>query len=300
MTAWLILLTMINHPAACNTVASDWILGTDLAHALPAFSGIPKDAKVTYAPAPGQQRQFLYPELKRIGMKYGIDVPQDTRTCFEWSRQPLTESAVRAAIRETLNMPRARVDVLAISRATIPEGRLEFPLSGLSAPNTDAATPVIWRGRVLFSGHKEFAVWARVRVAATMTRVIAVESLSPGKAIEKNQIRLESYDDFPLHVDVARDLDEVIGRTPRRLVRASLPVMRADLAEPFQVQRGEQVDVTVISGAAQVELEAVAQTSGRQGDMITLTNPRSGKQFRARVEGKDRALLVAGLRTAVQ
>ena len=301
MTAWLILLTMVNHPAACNIVASEWILGTDLARALPAFSGMPRDAMVAYSPAPGQKREFPYPELKRIGLKYGIEVPQDAHACFEWTRQPLTESAVRAAMRDALNLPDARVEVLSISHTTVPGGKLEFPLSGLSASSgIDPATPVIWRGRVLFSGHKEFVVWAKVKVAATMTRVIATEALAPGKAIEKNQIRLEAYDDFPLHVDVARDLDEVIGRTPRRMIRASLPVMRADLAEPFQVQRGEQVAVTVISGAAQVELEAVAQSSGRQGEMITLTNPRSGKQFRARVEGKDRALLMAGLGTAVQ
>jgi len=299
MTAWLILLTMINYPA-CNTVASDWILGSDLARAVPAFSGMPRDTMIAYSPAPGQRREFLYPELRRIATRFGTDVPRDARACFEWARQPLTESAVRAAIREALNMPDARVEVLSISRTAVPEGKLEFPISGLSALNVDSATPVIWRGRVLYSGHKEFAVWAKVKVAATMTRVIAVESLTPGKAIEKGQIRLETYDDFPLHVDAARDLNEVIGRTPRRLVRANLPVMRADLAEPFQVQRGEQVDVTVISGAAQVQLEAVAQTSGRQGDMITLTNPQSGKQFRARVEGKDRALLMAGLRAAVQ
>jgi flagella basal body P-ring formation protein FlgA len=102
------------------------------------------------------------------------------------------------------------------------------------------------------------------------------------------------YDDFPLRNDVARSLDEVIGRVSRRAIRAELPVFRSDLMEPYQVQRGEIVQVTAISGAAQLSMEAVAQSSGRQGDTISLKNERSGKTFLARIEGKDRALVVVG------
>jgi flagella basal body P-ring formation protein FlgA len=71
-----------------------------------------------------------------------------------------------------------------------------------------------------------------------------------------------------------------------------LPLFRSDLIEPLQVQRGDMVDVTAISGSAQLHLPALAETPGRQGDMISLKNPHSGKIFRARVEGKDRALVM--------
>ncbi len=300
MTAWLMLLTMLNHSSVCQNVQGEWILGADLARALPAFSAAPRDAAIGYSPAPGASRAFLYPELKRIGMKYGIAVPGNSRACFAWKVRRVTEDAVRTAILESLQMPQARVDILAISQAPAPEGKLEFPLSGLSVSSVvDPATPILWRGHVRFAGKRRFAVWARVRVAATMTRVVAVESLPPGKPVEKDQVRLETYDDFPLHKDIARDLDEVIGRMPLRAIKAHLPVLRTDLAESFQVRRGERVDVTVISGAAQLELEAVAENSGRQGETITLTNPRSHKTFRARIEGKGRALLVAGQRGLV-
>jgi flagella basal body P-ring formation protein FlgA len=70
-------------------------------------------------------------------------------------------------------------------------------------------------------------------------------------------------------------------------------VFRADLIEPFQVQRGDLVDVTAVAGAAQLHVPAVAETPGRQGDLITLKNPHSGKIFRARIEGKDKALVMA-------
>ena len=305
MTAWLVLATIFNqtvsnqtvfnHPAACQNIQGEWILGADLARALPAFASMPRDAALGYSPAPGASRVFLYPELKRIATKYGVTLAGDSKVCFEWKVRRVTEEAVRAAIIESLHVPGARVDILAISQAPAPDGKLEFPLSGLSiSSGVEPGTPVLWRGHVSYAGSRKFAVWTRVRVTASMTRVVAVESLAPAKPVEKNQVKLETYEGFPLHNDIARDLEEVIGRVPRRAIRARLPVLRADLAEPFQVQRGERVEVTVISGAAQVELEAVAETSGRQGEMITLTNPRSGKPFRARIEGKDRALLLAG------
>ncbi len=69
-------------------------------------------------------------------------------------------------------------------------------------------------------------------------------------------------------------------------------MFRADLIEPLQVQRGDLVDVTAIAGAAQLRMPALAETPGRQGDMISLKNPRTGKIFRGRIEGKDKALVM--------
>lgn len=295
MTAWLVLLTMINHPEVCQNIQGEWIVGADLARALPAFRTVPAAAALGYSPAPGTRRVFLSPELKRIATKYGVAAPDDARACFEWKVGLITEEAVRAAIRESLHAPAARVEVLSVSKTPAPEGKLEFPLSGLSVSGAvDPATPVLWRGHVGYAGTRQFSVWAKVRVAASMTRVVAVESLASAKPIEKNQVRIESYDEFPLHIDVARDLEQVVGRVTRRLIRANQPVMLTDLAESLQVQRGDRVGVTVISGAARLELEALAETSGKQGDVVTLTNPRSGKSFQARIQGKDRALLVTG------
>ncbi len=76
-------------------------------------------------------------------------------------------------------------------------------------------------------------------------------------------MRIETYDDFPLRNDIARNLEEVVGRMPRRALRMGLPVFRADLIEPFQVQRGDLVDVTAIAGAAQLRMPALAETPGK-------------------------------------
>ena len=292
MTAWLFLLTMLSHPG-CEIVSGEQIVGADLSRTVPVFAAMPRDTVIGYSPAPGARRIFHFQELQRIGAQNSIVVPPDSEACFQWKMQTFTDDAVRAAMRESLNAPDARIEILARSKEPAPEGKLSFLQSGLSAAtNTDASTPVTWRGYVLYNSTRRFSVWARVRVSTTMPRVVAREPLTPGKAIGKDQVRLETSEDFPLRNDAARSLEEVIGRVSRRAVRVGLPILRSDLAEAFQVERGDTVEVTAVSGAAQLELEAVAEVSGRQGDVISLRNPRSSKMFRARVEGKGRAIVM--------
>jgi flagella basal body P-ring formation protein FlgA len=297
MTVWFLFLSMMMaHSGPCEMISSDRISGEDLARALPAFSGkLPGDAVIGMSPAPGSRRSFGATELQRIGAPYGVSVAPDAQACFEWRLQTITGESVRKAIRDSLQMPDARIDVLTISGNQTPLGKVVFPISGLLASTlTGPDTPVTWRGEVQYPGSRKFSIWARVKISATMTRVVATELILPGQTVTPNQVRIETYDDFPLRSDIARNLEDVVGRMTRRPLREGLPVFRADLIEPFQVQRGDLVNVTAIAGAAQIQLPAVAETQGRQGDMVSLRNPRSGKTFRARVEGKDKALVMIG------
>jgi flagella basal body P-ring formation protein FlgA len=294
MSVWLLFFSMIAHSGPCEIIANDRILGADLAKALPAFlNKMPGDAVIGYSPAPGTRRVLKSVELQRIGAPYGVAVAPDAEACFEWSLQPLTDDVIRAAILHSLQSPDAHVDVLAISGNQAPAGKVSFPLSGLLASTlTGPETPVTWRGEVLYHSSRKFSIWARVKISATTTRVVATQLILPGQTVAPAQVKVETCDDFPLRNDIARNVDEVVGRMPRRAIREGLPVLRSDLIEPFQVQRGDLVDVTAIAGAAQLHVPALAETPGRQGDLITLKNAHSGKIFRARIEGKDKALVM--------
>jgi flagella basal body P-ring formation protein FlgA len=294
MHVWLLFFSMITRTGPCETIANDRILGEDLAKIVPGFlDKMPGDTVIGYSPAPGTRRVFTSVELNRIGAPYGVTVAPDAEACFEWSVQPLTKDVVRTAILDSLQSTDARIDVLAISGSLAPAGKISFPVSGLLASTiTGPDTPVTWRGEVLYHGSRKFSIWARLKISSTMSRVVATQLILPGQTVTPDQVRIETYDDFPLRNDIARNLEEVVGRMPRRALRLGLPVSRADLIEPFQVQRGDLVDVTAIAGAAQLHVPALAETPGRQGDLITLKNAHSGKFFRARIEGRDKALVM--------
>ena len=295
MNVWFLFFALLPQPQACEAIQADQIVGEDLSRAMPAFSRIPGDAVIENSPAPGTRRVFAPAELLRIGKRYGIDAPANTSICFEWKMRTLAEEDVRDAIRASLPSSPVRIEVLSISKTQAPEGKLVFPLSGLSAStNVDPATPVTWRGEVVIHSARRFTVWARVRLSASMPRLVAKTLLLPGQPVTADQIQVETMDGFPLRNDLVRNIDDAVGRTPLRAIRPGAPILRADLREPFQVQRGESVQVTAIAGAARLRTEAVAENSGRAGDTISLRNPRSGKSFRARIEGRDQAVVIAG------
>lgn len=295
MNIWLVVWSMMAHPTQCQAIANDRIFGADLAKAIPGFANkIPADAVIGYSPLPGARRSFSMQELQHIGAPYGVAVEPGADACFEWSTQTLTPEMVQAAMRDSLQLPQAHIEILELPKGRVPAGKIRFPIAGLVASTLSAPeTALTWHGEVLPGGSRKFPISVRVKISARTTRVVAMQALTPGETIAVSQVRVEEYDDFPLRNDVARDLNEALGRMARRPLHAGQPILRADLIEPLQVQRGEAVNVTAISGAAELHLIAIAETPGRQGDVISLKNSHSGKSFRARIEGKDRAVVIA-------
>jgi flagella basal body P-ring formation protein FlgA len=263
----LLFLSAMNQGTHCTAIGHDRIRGEDLARAIPALASIPPDAVIGYSPAPGARRAFNSSEIRRIGMKYGIDTVPPGDACFEWTMRTLDSDQVQAAMRDALATPDARIDILAIKPSAAPEGTLSFQVAGLSASRgIDPATPVTWRGYVSYSEGRKFAIWASVRVRATVTRIVAVSPLPVGQTILPTHVRLETYEDFPLDNGIARSLEEVVGQSPVRSIRPGAPIYRSQLTAPTQIHQGDSVRV-------------------------------SGQRFKARVEGKGRAILTSGLAT---
>jgi flagella basal body P-ring formation protein FlgA len=137
----------------------------------------------------------------------------------------------------------------------------------------------------------DFPVWARVRIIANMTRVVATTNIPSGKPIQKNQVRLESCEDLLLDEATARNLDEVVGYVPKSLLRAYLPIRKTQLAALPDVAKGALVDVEVFAGATRLMVKGKAQADGFKGSTILVRNLSSGKDFRARVAGKDQVIV---------
>ena len=131
-------------------------------------------------------------------------------------------------------------------------------------------------------------MWAKVRVIASTTRVVAIANIPSGKPIQSNQVRLESCEDSVLDETAARNLDEVIGYRPKSVLRAYFPIRRTQLSPPADIAKGELIDVQVFAGAAHLVVKAKAQSEGFKGSTILMRNLSSGKDFPAMVVGKNR------------
>lgn len=278
---------------ACREVVGERILARDLAVAIPAFGALVPELPVAVAPVPGSQRIMHVAELASLARANSIEPATLEDLCFEWPMQSLDRVAMMEAMRASLNAPEAAIEIVEMSRNRVPHGRIEFPRDHLGTPAAGGVrVPMLWRGNVVYGEARHFAIWARVIITDTVVRVVTLESLRAGQPVERSQLRLETTQGFPLGQNLARSVEQVAGHLPLRPIPAGSPVHVDQLAAPFDVNRGDVVDVEVRSGAARLSFSGKAETAGRTGDMVAIRNEGTNRLFQARVNGKGRALVL--------
>ena len=278
---------------ACREVETEQVLARDLAAAIPAFGTLEPQLPVAFAALPGSQRIMHAAELVSLARRHSIELSSAEDLCFAWPMQPLERAAVMEAMRASVQGSAAIIEIFETSRSPIPRGRIEFPRDRLGTPAAAGSrVPVLWRGDVVYGAGRRFAIWARVTVTTRDVRVVAIESLKAGQPVSAGQLRLEPVEGFPMPAKIARSIEQVAGRLPLRPLSAGAPIRLDQLAAPFDVNRGEMVDVEVLSGATRLSFSGKAETAGRSGDVVAIRNESTQRLFQARVNGKGKALVL--------
>ncbi len=278
---------------ACVAIDGDRILAGQLAESIPWFAAFPPDTLAGYTPQPGVRRYIGGSTLQRLAAQFGVPDDAAGDLCVERRVQPVPEEEMRAAMLKSLEATTAALEIVEASRLPAPAGRVEFPMSGL-ARAADTSNVAVWKGFVRYDGNRRFPIWARVKLAGSCTAMVASEDLPAGAAIRASQVREEAKVCFPGSTQGHVALSDVVGKTPRRLLKAGSPVSMASLARPLQVKRGESVTAEAREEGVLLKIDAVAETAGAIGDTIVVRNPSTGKRFAARV---DAAGAVTALKT---
>jgi flagella basal body P-ring formation protein FlgA len=272
----------------CRFLAHNRILGSDLAAASAAFAAAPPDLVIGNAPLPGARRLFEPAELIRIAYSNHLDVAGVTPLCFERSTAPLNPELVKAAMRQTLGIPLARIEILTISKYPAPQGELVFARDSLMQPAS--GNEAVWNGYVAYDGGR-FPVWARIRLTTLQSRLVSAVDLMAGHVVESTDLRVEEAYEFPRRLPPLTTIGAAVGLVTRRAIPALSILTGAMLEVPNDVERGQTVMVEVHSGGAVLKLEAKAESAGHRGDTVSVRNATSGMLFRAEIEGKGRVLV---------
>lgn len=283
-----ILLAVNTLPPGCRTIDNDKVVASDMAASIPAFGQLPGDFLLGYVSATGTPRIFHGADLERIAKNRGLDLHDLPDVCLARRTFIPQPAQIRDAMLASLGMRGVKIEVVTSDQRLAPSGQLVFPRDGIQLPAVPS-TEVIWHGYVLFGDELKFPVWARAKITASMTRVVAVTDLPARRPIQANQVRLESCEDSPLDEITARNLDEVIGYLPKGSIKAAVPIRRSQIERPPDIAAGDTVRVDVYDGGAHLMLEARAESAGFKGSNIMIRNVSSGKSFQARVTGKDQA-----------
>ncbi len=279
----------------CVRVDREVVVAADLAAILPTLAQADPALVIAYAPSPGVTRLLSAATLSMAAHKGNIvepNVPAEG-VCVQRRVRILGEAELRAAMMASLDNDRAQLTIVDYSRMAVPDGLLGFPLTGLNAPPRVAPdSPVLWRGRVNYDRASSVQVWAKVRITVPRTVCVAARAIAAGTSVARDQVALALVPTFPFRPDTTlSDPEQIAGRIARRRIEAGQEITVEELAIPPDIRAGDTVHVTVIIGNAQVTLEAIAASGGRKGDSIVLQNPMSHTNFRAVVDGKDRAVV---------
>jgi flagella basal body P-ring formation protein FlgA len=274
--------------AQCIPVTRDHFSAGDLARVLPVFQAIDPETPAGFSPAPGLQRVLAVNELIRFAEDHGLSLGSEALplVCVQREAKPIRLDELKAALAATVAIDGAVIDVIEYSLQPVPEGHLDFSLSGLDrAAISTPEAPVIWRGRLIYDGARSIGVWAKVRIRVPQPWIVTRLPISAGSAIRADQVAEMTSRPFPFPSGAALATSDVIGKIARQNFRIGQLLLESALEEEREVNRGDRVQVRVTDGSAVVSFEAEAQTSGASGDTVLVKNPSSGHNFPARVEG---------------
>jgi flagellar basal body P-ring formation protein FlgA len=277
--------------AGCLPVTGNHIAGRDLALADPQFAALPSSLTVGVAPAPGSSRIYAAAELQRICRANGISAKVEHDICFEIPMVRVREEEVADAMRRSLPAG-AELKIVEMAKFEMPAGQLEFPIDAMEPPGIDTAGVRLWRGYVKYADMRKAPYWARVTVAVHRTVVVANKDLAVNTPISEGSVRIESQTGAFARENLATRIEDVRGRAPSRALKAGSVIPLAILLDPPTVRRGDPVTVEVQSGHARLVLDAVAEAPGREGQIVELRNPSTGKTFKARLNAGSTAVVV--------
>lgn len=275
----------------CHLIQSEWLFGHDLAAAVPALSSIEPDVRIGLAPVPGAQRVFRVPELKRIAAANHLEGNPESDICFAWKLSVPDRAAILAAMLKELEGRAPSIEIVESSLMPAPQGEIVFPLSGLVFGSDKAS---VWRGYIRYADSKKFPIWARAIVKVKEPHLIAAVEIREGEPIGSGKIRLETFEGPVRREKYLTSAAQIEGMLARRLIPPATALLEEMVESPREVSRGDTVSVVVQTGATRLEVQVLAETDGRKGEIISVRNPRSGRSFRARVEEKGVARVVPG------
>jgi flagella basal body P-ring formation protein FlgA len=293
MTKFPLLLAAISGVAfaSCIPVTGTRILGSDLAGADQHFSALPANLAVGFIPAPGTKRVYATLELQRLARANGIPVSPFEDICFELPMLRLAGEDANTAMRQSLPAE-AVLKIVELAKFDVPAGLVEFPIEGLEPPAPASHGVQLWRGHVTYAETRHASVWARVEITVQYQAVVAGQDLPQDNPISAGSLRVESRTGPPEREKPATRIEDVLGRIPRRALKAGSLIPLAVLADAPAVRKGDSVTVEVQSGLAHLRFKAIAEAAARDGDMVELRNPFNGKTFKARLDPGAKALIV--------
>lgn len=120
---------------------------------------------------------------------------------------------------------------------------------------------------------------------ALVTIPVLKTPVARGDVITRNMIGTMQIREDYVTDSIIVQADDLIGMTPRRVLRANDAVELSDLDKPVMIKRGDLVTMQLKNGPIAITAIAKAMENGTRGDFIRLMNVDSKRTLEAQVTG---------------
>ncbi len=124
--------------------------------------------------------------------------------------------------------------------------------------------------------------------------MVAARTIKPGELISLADVKTVPYSGPLRRLPVIHDDHELAGKCAVRPIEEGTVLAETMLAKPQDVERQQIVTVHIQFGAASIETQGVAIEGGREGEVIKVRNPKSGRIFRGRINAPGVVTVVPG------
>lgn len=250
---------------------------------------------IGHAPGVARSRELsradVASRLGRSGIEK-VEIGGALRVIIETRVVEFDEAKIRAAARDRLaveltDVAGASIEPLRNSvtlirvAAGVEPARLvaELPASFDARGSVRVTVKAVVDGAIVAVRTVSFAV-RRKGFALVLTR-----GVRPGEPIDADDVEVRAIDATDVKPGRLESPARLVRALARRSLRAGTVLTESMLRRLPSVRRDELVTVLVRSGSLTLRARAVALADGREGDVVVLQNPASGRRIRGLVVG---------------
>lgn len=251
------------------------------------------DTVLFRAPAPGKKIVLKSKWLVQVARYYKVDWRpngQRARSVVERGSNPVDAPIIGAALAEAMRRQFGAKDRFEVN--------LDDPMLRIHLPAHMPAMATV-RSLQFDRRTRRFSAAVsvpddrqgarRIRVTGRMHRIVDVPVLTrrvrPGELIRRTDLTHVALRADRVDRNVVLNAEDILGKSPRRILRPERPVRRLDIREPMLVKRGRLVTMIYRSANMTITAKGKARGSGAKGDSVRVRNVTSGKTVEAEVVG---------------
>ncbi len=291
--------TLLIGAAQAAEIKTTSVINTNLVHLSDVFDGLTReDAVLGNAPALGKDMVLNVTTLKRIAANYSVAYTPASladQVTIRRAAQTIDEAAITDALKASL-VEKGLTGNFTMNLTNAQSGII---LPGDAEASVEVATINYTPGRDVFTAtlaapSAENPI-KTLQVSGIINRMASVPALSgsarKGDIISASDIVWIEVPERTLAKDAVLDADDLIGKTPSRVLSANRPVKAAEIASPQLVSRGDDVTILYTIGGMTLSAKGKSQQNGSEGELIRVTNLSSAKSMSAEITG-DRTVTV--------